>query len=193
MASRLDYCNSVLAGLPDHLIKKIQSVQNSAARLVSHVKKHDHITPVLKDLHWLPVRQRILFKVLVVTYKALHDLAPSHISDLIVPYVPTRSLCSSNKQQLVVPRYNTEFYGAPAFSIFAPAEYNKLPQHVTASPTLACFKSCLKTHLFISVFDWCVACVIINCNYLLLQYMSFFLSAVFLYSAPGVEQTEGSA
>ena len=153
VASRLDYCNSVLAGLPDNIIQKLQSVQNSAARLVCHVKKHDHITPVLKNLHWLPFRQGILFKVLVVTYKALHGLAPKYISDLVEPYVPRRSLCSSNKQSLVVPRYKTQSYGARAFSIFGPTEYNKLPEHITSAPTVTCFKSRLKTHLFISVFE----------------------------------------
>ncbi len=153
VASRLDYCNGVLASLPDHLIKKLQSVQNSAARLISQVKKHDHITLVLKDLHWLPVCQRILFKILVVTCKAPHGLAPKYISDLVEPYVPSRSLGSSTKQLLVVPKHKTQSYGARAFSIFAPAEYNKLPQYVTTALTVACFKSRLKTHLFIAVFD----------------------------------------
>ena len=107
VASRLDYCNAVLAGLPEYSINKLQSVQNSAAHLVCHVKNYDHITPVLKKLHWLPVHQHILFKVLVVTYKALHDLAPKYISDMFEVYAPGRNLHSSTKESLVIPRHKT--------------------------------------------------------------------------------------
>ena len=64
ISSRLDYCNSLLYGIGDGLVKKLQAVPNSAARVVTGTRKYDHITPVLRDLHWLPVRHRIDFKVL---------------------------------------------------------------------------------------------------------------------------------
>ena len=73
ISPRLDYCNSVLAGLPDCEITKLQSVQNAAAKLITLSRKFDHVTPILRELHWLPVHQHILFKVLVLVYKALHS------------------------------------------------------------------------------------------------------------------------
>ena len=154
VTSRLDYCNIVLAGLPDYEIAKIQCILNAAARLTSKCPKFAHITPILIELHWLPVQQRILFKVLVLVYKALHDLAPPYIKSLITLYSPARSLRSSSKQLLVEPRFGNVSYGARAFSVFAPRAYNKLPLHIRQAPTLETFKSRLKTHLF-SVFDTC--------------------------------------
>ncbi len=148
VSSRLDYCNSVLSGLPNCDIQKLQCVQNAAARLVTHSKKYDHITPVLADLHWLPVRYRILFKVLVLTYRALEGTAPPYIQSLLSQHTPKRALRSAAKFSLTVPRSNTISYGARAFSRFAPAEFNKLPESLTKSATLSAFKSGLKTHLF---------------------------------------------
>ena len=75
ISSHLDYCNSVLAGLPDLEFHKLQSIQNSAALLITLTKKYDHVTPVLRELHWLPVKQRILLKILTLTFKALHNQA----------------------------------------------------------------------------------------------------------------------
>ena len=80
---RLDNCNSLLYSLPKNQIEKLQHVLNCAARLVVNARRHDHITPVLRDLHWLPVEQRIIFKILPFTFKALNGLAPSYLSDLV--------------------------------------------------------------------------------------------------------------
>ena len=84
VTSKLDNCNSLLAGLPQYLLDKVQRVQNAAARLVSCTRKYDRISPVLKELHWLPVKQRIVFKILLLTYKALNALAPRYISDFLI-------------------------------------------------------------------------------------------------------------
>ena len=85
VTSRLNASNSLLLGLPDWQMKKLQSIQNTAARLVTLKKKRDHITPILMGLHWLPFLQGIKFKTLLLTYKSLHALAPPYISELLVP------------------------------------------------------------------------------------------------------------
>ena len=83
VTSRLDYCNSVLYNLPAYQIKKIQRVQNTAARLIYRLSKFCHITPVLRELHWLPVNSWIQFKISVITFKVLHGLAPMNLNDLV--------------------------------------------------------------------------------------------------------------
>ena len=77
--SHLDYCNSILYGLPDCDINKFQRIQNMSAKLVLKCKKSDSATQCLKDLHWLPIRERIIFKMLTLTYKCLHGQAPHHL------------------------------------------------------------------------------------------------------------------
>ena len=108
---KLDSCNSLLLGLQEQDIMKVQRVQNTAARLVFRVPRREHITPTLEELHWLPVRQRINYKNLLITYKALNGMAPELISDLIQLYVPARSLRSSSGSRLEVPYPVTKFYG----------------------------------------------------------------------------------
>ena len=90
-----------LYGLPDSHIAKLQRIQNSAARLVTRTCFHDHITPVLQKLHWLPVRYRIMYKILILTYKCIHGLAPLYLQELIQEYKPTRNLRSSSKLNLI--------------------------------------------------------------------------------------------
>ena len=152
VVSRLDYGNALLVGLPDTLISKLQRVQNAAARLVVRCRRRDHITPVLKRLHWLPVRQRITYKLMLLTFRALHGLAPAYISDLLQPYTPARRLRSASNHDLSVPSSNTR-YGDRMFAVSAPRIWNTLPIELKSAQTLAAFKRLLKTHLFREAYD----------------------------------------
>ena len=83
MTSRLDYCNALLGGCSVRLINKLQLVQNAAARVLTRTRKYEHISPVLSALHWLPIKHRIHFKILLMTYKALNGLAPQYLSTIL--------------------------------------------------------------------------------------------------------------
>ena len=101
------------------------------------------------ELHWLPVEHRIVFKILLLVFKSLNNLAPSYISDLLTSYIPSRSLRSSNQSLLVVPRSIQKSYGGRAFAVAAPRLWNALPIHMRQPRfSLAAFKKCLKTYLF---------------------------------------------
>ena len=156
VTSRLDYCNAALVGVTDANLKKLQRIQNVAARILTCTPRDHHITPVLFRLHWLPVEARILFKILMFTFKAYHKIAPSYINELVHHYNPDRSLRSSAYNLLEVPRVRLKTYGDRAFSVVGPTEWNKLPASLRSLPTLSAFKSSLKTYLFRLYFaDYC--------------------------------------
>ena len=106
------------------------------------------ITPHLKSLHWLPVSLRIEFKILLLTFKALNDLAPDYLSDILKLRKAPHSLRSEIKLLLDVPRTRTCTYGDRAFSVCAPALWNALPDEIRFETELSVFKTKLKTHLF---------------------------------------------
>ncbi len=129
LTSRLDYCNALLGGCPAYSINKLQVVQNSAARVLTRSRKCNHITPILQSLHWLPIKFCMSYKILLLAYKALNDLAPAYLTNLLWCYNPTRSLKSQNSGLLVVPRIAKSTKGAGTFSYLAPKVWNSLPDN----------------------------------------------------------------
>ena len=103
--------NALRYGLPHCVIKKLQLVQNSAARLITCCRKYDHTTPLLIQLHWLPISQRIWFKVRLLTFKAIHKLPPVYLQDFISKYSPSHKLRSSDAMLLERRSYNLKTYG----------------------------------------------------------------------------------
>ena len=148
VSSRLDHHNSLQYGLPKYQITKLQRIQNHAARIVCRINKYDHITPVLKSLHWLPVAARIEYKILLLTFKCIHGTAPEYLRQLVECHDPNRSLRSENQYLLKKGMPRTKTYGERAFQNCAPALWNCLPMDIRIITTLDSFKGALKTHLF---------------------------------------------
>ena len=151
VGSRLDYCNSCFWGLPAYEIERLQKIQNIAARIVSGTKKRDHITPVLRELHWLPVKQRITYKVLCMTYSCIHGGGPEYLREIIPQYVPSRSLRSSSQLRLRLPSVddtNKNRFGGRSFANAAPQLWNSLPTYLKEAENINSFRRKLKTFLF---------------------------------------------
>ena len=147
--SRLDYCNSLLFGCPQYLIDKLQKVQNNAARLVSRARKTDHVTPLLRQLHWLPVESRIRYKISSLCFSIVSSTGPAYLSDLLELYTPSRLLRSSSDNRIFkIPTTRTKSFGQRCFSFSGPTIWNTLPKDIRLSQTATSFKSKLKTHLF---------------------------------------------
>lgn len=147
--SRLDYCNSVLAGLPHSTIRPLQRVLNAAARLVVGLRMHDHVTPTLQQLHWLPIEFRIQYKLCLLMHLIHSNKAPQYLQDIVS--TTSRStrpgLRSGNTALYVKPRTRTKF-GERGFGFAGPASWNSLPTQLHSITNTATFKSKLKTELF---------------------------------------------
>jgi len=149
--TRLDYGCATLAGCPACLLNKLQSVMNAAARLVYSARKYDHVTPLLRELHWLRVPERITFRLAVYAYRCQHDLAPSYLAadvHRVADVDSRRRLRSASTAELLVPSTEHSTIGDRAFPVVAARAWNSLPPHVTSSPSLPVFRSRLKTELF---------------------------------------------
>ena len=153
VTSRLDNLNSLLIGLPDNLLSKLQRIQYHAAKIVTKKNKSDHVTPLLFSLHWIPISFRIKYKIILITYKCLNGLAPEYQSCKLLPYKPTRTLRSQDNMLLVEKAANLSNYGDRSFSVVAPKLWNSLPLELRKSETIPSFKSNLKTYLFKQAFN----------------------------------------
>ena len=148
--SRLDYSNSVLYGINAKFLKKLQRVQNCAARVVAKTKRRDHITPVLYSLHWLPISMRIKFKVLLICFKCLNGLAPMYLSELLELNIPGRTL--RNRNNTLKTKRSSSKSGDQCFSIYGPLLWNSLPEKLRTMNNLNAFRKSLKTYLFLQYY-----------------------------------------
>ena len=156
VTSRLDYCNAVLAGLPQSTVAPLQRVQNAAARLITGIGVRDPVTPTLQQLHWLPILYRITYKLCVLSHQ-VHTwrATPSYISSLVTATADLTSrqaLRSSNSLRYEVPRTRLKF-GERAFSFAGPSAWNSLPAYLQTQSDTKTFKKLLKTFLFESAFN----------------------------------------
>ena len=154
VTSKLDYCNSLLYGIPDYQIDRLQRCHNNAARIITLTRKHDHITPVLHELHWLPVKFRIMYKLLVTAHKSLNERGPVYLKDLLEWYQPPRSLRSEDEHKLREPRWRLKSFGARSFENAVPYLWNNvLTTDLRKETSVDKFQADLKTHLFITAYS----------------------------------------
>ena len=125
---QINYCNSLIYWLPDNLTKKLQRVQNTAARLVFNLRKYNRIIPALVAVHWLPVKYRIEFKTLLIVFKGFHGKAHAYIQDMIIPSKSKRYSIRSNEERvLMVPKFKHDTFGKRAFAVYGSLAWNCLP------------------------------------------------------------------
>jgi len=150
IGSRLDYCNGLYCGITEELLSRLQSVQNAAARLVTGSRRREHISPVLRQLHWLPVRQRVEFKLATLVHRSLAGTAPAYLSDecQLISSVGRRSLRSTDTRTCITRRSHNNF-GDRCFATAGPSLWNSLPT-LLRDPDISFhrFKNLLKTFLF---------------------------------------------
>ena len=147
VSSCLDYCNSLLSGIAETDLTKLQRVFNRLTHVVTKSPPFTRSIPLLRSLHWLPVKYRVHFKICLLTYKALHEEQPIYLRSFIAISLPSHSLRSNRGITLSIPRIKTNT-GARAFSSCAPSLWNNLPLSVRSATSVATFRRRLKTSLF---------------------------------------------
>ena len=152
--SHLDYCNVLFIGLPECNTAKMQKVQNWAARVVLKRTRYDSSHQCLFDLHWLPIKYRVEFKILLFVYKALNGCAPDYVSQLLSPAQSSRVTrsTSSPATSLHMPFITRKTFAARSFSVMGPTLWNSLPTHIRLSNSITAFRSQIKTFLFRKAF-----------------------------------------
>ena len=149
ISSRLDYCNAILHGLPDRLMRRLQSVQNAAARLITGAPRRDHITQILRQLHWLTVRRRVDLKIAVLVFQCLTGQASGYLAEdcQLVADVSARRLRSADTATCVT-RRTSNIFDDRCFAAAGPRLWNSLPINLRQCHCLEQFKRLLKTFLF---------------------------------------------
>ena len=146
-------CNCLLMGTPDSVIQPLQNILNFAARLVLLKPRHHHSTPLLEKLHWLPISERIKYKVACMCFSAINGSGPAYLSEMLHVYSPSRTLRSSSETRMLkIQQYKLKTYGFGVFSRFGPHIWNSLPQDLRHCSTLLSFKAKLKIFLFSQYF-----------------------------------------
>jgi hypothetical protein len=142
--SHIDYCSALYKGIPNKSVKRLQRAQNAAARLIFQVDRRTDSKPLIQELNWLTVSQRIDYKCLLIGFKVINDLGPKYLSDLISMYDPVVDLRSSFNFNLNSVRCNRVTFGYRRFSVYLPPMWNSLPSDIKLAPTVQSFKKQIK-------------------------------------------------
>jgi len=153
----VDYCNSVLAGIPGQLQDRLQSVLNAAARLVFSARRSERITPFFRELHWLRVPERVTFRLFVLAYRCLHGTVPAYLAERLLrtsKFDTRRRLRSADSAMLVVPTTRRSTLCDRVFPVASVRAWNSLPSSVRNAPSLTTFRRGLRTTFPVVVWQW---------------------------------------
>ena len=151
--SKLDYCNTLLLGTSGHQLSRLQMIQNMGCRVIRNLKKNDHVSNAMKEIHWLKIQEWIQYKVLVTMYQCVNGLAPSFLINLLDLDLTRKHLRSDTQGKLPIPCCSLSQVRNSSIRYAGPRLWNELPQHLQSANSLGTFKSLLKTHLFKKSYD----------------------------------------
>ena len=153
VTSRLDYCNTLLAGSSKYQIDKLQRIQNISCRLICNINRYDHVSPAMRNLHWLKITERIVYKLCLLVYKCRNNLAPKYLTELLPSRTSSRPLRSTHSVNITETYFKNSQCQSSSFSSAGPRAWNSLPTRVKTAQSLNSFKSLLKTHLFTTSYN----------------------------------------